>query len=495
MSNSMDSIPVDSEKFKIGDYIFADLHSTREPYWICKIEEIQKQSNSDVQIKVKLFFRRRHVSQDLLVVADKYTDSFLHNEEFDWDLAEEPTYNPSYVKLHYKLLQRNLFVSKENVIITADMIKGKCYVFLLTMVDSPMDVLTNDNKFFFLLAYDISNQEVHEDKGSIMIGNSYQAELPVCKGTSDTDIDKPRDQLIWEPDKCSDKTYSQLNSVVRSVQAFKNLAKTNPKTRPMQVHRDIHLFGAMEILNRENYDLNSAGLSIVQDQSLTCDVIDSWNRDEVMIFERALYKYGKQFHYIRQEFLPWKSWENIISFYYQWKGTRGYKLWKQEYYSDQGDLKEIEIVVKEWLLPPLTGCETTSSKCPGCGKVPKLPDCWFSWGPVASPVRICKTCALYWKRFAGFPDSPALECKVWESSSPSVIELPHSKLFKCEADGCSKAFKCKSGLRRHQLLCHDNPCRGQLFLCTEGTLASRKCLGIKTIRHIARRPCQAARIK
>merc|ERR1712003_69276 len=164
------------------------------------------------------------------------------------------------------------------------------------MVDSPMDVLTNENKFFFLLAYDVSNQEVHEDKGSIMIGSAYQAELPACNGSScSTDIE--RDELIWDPEKCSDKTYLQLNSVVRSVQTLKNLAKTNPKTRPMQVHRDIHLFGAMEILNRENYDLKSAGLSIVKEETLTSDVIDSWNRDEITIFERALHKYGKQFHY------------------------------------------------------------------------------------------------------------------------------------------------------------------------------------------------------
>lgn len=432
------------------------------------------------------------MSGDLLVIADKYTDSFLHNEEFDWDIAEEATYNPDYVKLHYKLLQRNLFVSKENVIISPDMIRGKCYVFLLTMVDSPMDVLTNENKFFFLLAYDVSNQEVHEDKGSIMIGSAYQAELPDCEGGgSSTDVED--DQLIWDPEKCSDKTYSQLSCAVRSVQAYKNLAKTNPKLRPMQVHRDVHLFGAMEILNRENYDMKTAGLSIVQDDSLTLDDIDSWTRDEVLIFERCLYKYGKQFNYIRQEFLPWKSWQSIISFYYQWKGTDGYKQWKNDYCSDQGELKDIEVAVTEWLLPALTGSETTSSKCPGCGKVPKVRGCWFSWGPVTEPVRICKTCALHWKQFAGFPDSPTLESKVWESSSPSIIGLPHSKLFKCETDGCNKAFRCKSGLRRHQVISHGDPSRGQLFLCTEESLAARKCLGTKTMRLIARRPCQAAR--
>ena len=480
-----------TEKFKIGDYVFAELHSTREPFWICKIEEIQKQGNSEVQIKVKLFFRRRHISEDLLIVADKYTDSFLHNEEFDWDLAEEPAYNPDYVKLHYKLLQRNLFVSKENVIISPDMIRGKCYVFLLTVVDSPMDVLTNDNKFFFLLAYDVSNQEVHEDKGSIMIGDSYQTNLPVCKDRSFTE-EEERDELIWDPQKCSDKSYSQLNSVVRSVQAYKHFARTNLKTRPLQVHRDVHMFGALEVMNRENYDLKSAGLAIVREQKLTSDVIDTWNRDEITIFERAMYKYGKQFQYIRQEFLPWKSWENMIQFYYHWKGTESYKLWKQQYYIDQGDLKEITVELGDWKLPPLTGSETSTTKCPGCGKVPKIPDSWFSWGPLSESVRICKTCAVYWKRFAGFPDSPTLENKVWESSTPSLVYLPHSKLFKCDAEGCSKAFKCKGGLRRHQLLSH-NPNRGQLFVCTEGTLAARKCIGIKSIRHIARRPCQAAR--
>lgn len=481
------------KKFKIGDYIFADLHSAREPYWICKIEEIQKQS-TDIQIKVKLFFRRRHITKELLVIADKYTDSFLHNEEFDWDAAENPAYNPDYVKLHYKLLQRNLFVSKEYVIISPDMIKGRCYVFLLTMADSPMDVLTNENKFFFLLAYDVSNQEVHEDKGSIMIGNNYQAELPGCSKNRPHEPD--RDALIWAPAKCSDKTYTQLNSISKSVQALKNLTKPNPKARSLQSYRDTHLFSAMEILHRGNYDIKSAASTIVKDKAVSYNTLDSWTGDEVLIFERALDKYGKQFNYIRVEFLPWKSWESIISFYYYWKGTSSYKAWKQRYYHDQGDLKELEVVMREWDLPALTGNETSVSKCPGCGKVFKLPDSfWYSWGPVSEPLMICKGCAVYWKRFAGFPDSPELEEKYWESTSPPSVGLPHSRLFKCDSEGCGKAFKSKSGLQRHKVLSHSNQSRDHLFLCTEEAMAARKCLGNKAIRRIARRPCHTSRVR
>ena len=478
--------PEPLQTYKIGDYIYVELQNSREPFWICKIEEIQKMEEGDTQIKVKLFYRRRHVEEHLLTVADKYTESFLHDEVFDWDLADEPEYNSEYVKLHYKLLQRYLFVTKENIIISPDIIRGHCYVFLLTTVDSPMDVLTDDDKFFFLLAYDPRKQEVHEDKGSIMYGTRYQAELPECTRSpySDLILDTP----IWDPSKCSDLTYTKLKSMTRSLHAFKDLTNSNPKTSLSHVYRDSHLFRALEILKNTKYDLNSAALALVHKQSCMSDAIESWNSDEILIFERALLKYGKQFHYIRQEFLPWKSWGSIITFYYLWKGSEGYKLWKQNYNCDHGDVKEIQVLLKDWIFPNITEKYDDVIKCPGCCKMPRNMN-WYSWGPLIEPFRICRSCSIYWKRYSGFPDSPELESKIWQTTPPSHPGMPHSELFMCHHASCIDKFKSKTALNRHKALVHKQQCSGSLFLCTDSSVMLRKCLSKKTLRHMARQPC------
>ena len=479
------------ETFKIGDYVFVELQNSREPYWICKIEEIQKDGSLNTQIKVKLFYRRRHVAEHLLAVADKYMDSFLHHEDFDWELAEEPCYKPDYVKLHYKLLQRYLFVTKENLIISPSMIRGRCYVFLLTTVDSPMNVLTNENKFFFLLAYDSCKLEVHEDKGSIMLGPKYQAVLPEYRERAASERQDPREDRIWDSSRCDSDMYKKLGDITRSIHAYKCVAKSNPKLRPMLTNRDIHMFGSMEILHKVDYDLKATAVPILQDRVHSTDELDHWNRDEITIFERALYKYGKQFIHIRQEFLPWKSWQDMVRFYYHWKGTEQYRLWKNEYYSDQGGLKQLDVHVKVWVFPFLTGKESSSPKCGGCNKVPRCQE-RFSWGPPDTSVAICRPCSVSWKRYSGFPDSPALENQVWQTSSPGGGELPGSRLFKCET--CSRGFKTKSSLQRHILITHGNLTERQnLFLCTEETLAARNCISVKNIRNIARRPFVSAR--
>lgn len=479
------------DTFKLGDYVYVELHDEREPYWICKIEEIQKSVSCSVQIKVKLFFRRRHVSSELLTIADKYMDSFLHDEEFDWDKAEDAGYNPNFVKLHYKLLQRYVFVSKENLIISPTMIRGKCYVFLLTPVDSPMDVLGKENTFFFLLAHDFQKQEVHEDKGSILIGSKYQVELPAYQGRRSSSGDD-NDQLIWEPRCCPERMYAQLTTIARSWLTFKNITNTNSKTRPQQPCRDSHMFGAMEILNEKRYSISKAGEAILKDKTVMTDVLDSWNRDEILIFEKAMGKFGKQFRMIRQEFLPWKSWESIIKFYYHWKGTDKYKIWKQEYHSEQGDIKELDIHVKDWSFPGLTGKELPCMKCSGCSKVPKAPhDSWYSWGPLAGPHRVCVSCSRYWRRYSGFPDSLTLEGLLWDSGWSMFFEVPSSKKFPCKYDTCDKSFKTKATLRRHNALVHENQPFSSVFLCNEEVIKYRKNVSLKTVRSLARKPFQS----
>ncbi|BAM39421.1 metastasis-associated protein MTA2 [Theileria orientalis strain Shintoku] len=57
------------------------------------------------------------------------------------------------------------------------------------------------------------------------------------------------------------------------------------------------------------------------------EVIDLWGPKELVLFELALFKYGKEFHEIQKD-IPTKSVKEIVDMYYLWKKTSRYKLWK-----------------------------------------------------------------------------------------------------------------------------------------------------------------------
>ncbi|UKK00696.2 metastasis-associated protein MTA2 [Theileria orientalis] len=61
------------------------------------------------------------------------------------------------------------------------------------------------------------------------------------------------------------------------------------------------------------------------------EVIDLWGPKELVLFELALFKYGKEFHEIQKD-IPTKSVKEIVDMYYLWKKTSRYKLWKANRY-------------------------------------------------------------------------------------------------------------------------------------------------------------------
>ena len=59
-------------------------------------------------------------------------------------------------------------------------------------------------------------------------------------------------------------------------------------------------------------------------------VIERWSPYEISIFESTIALYGKDFHTI-QKSVKTKNTKEIIEFYYIWKKTRHYKIWKRQY--------------------------------------------------------------------------------------------------------------------------------------------------------------------
>ena len=59
-------------------------------------------------------------------------------------------------------------------------------------------------------------------------------------------------------------------------------------------------------------------------------VVERWNPYEICVFEASMALYGKDFHEVART-VGTKSCKEVVEFYYIWKKTEHYKVWKREY--------------------------------------------------------------------------------------------------------------------------------------------------------------------
>ena len=175
------------------------------------------------------------------------------------------------------------------------------------------------------------------------MGTKYQCDLSLLFETeqerqinNEKDTRQPEDveTLVWSPSHGLTGTQiDQFLVIARSVGTFARALDCNSSVKQPSLHmsaaassRDITLFHAMDMLHRNNYDLGKAMCSLVTSVGpvLCRDEIEEWSASEANLFEEALEKYGKDFHEIRQDYLPWKTVKSIVEYYYMWKTTDRY---------------------------------------------------------------------------------------------------------------------------------------------------------------------------
>ena len=59
-------------------------------------------------------------------------------------------------------------------------------------------------------------------------------------------------------------------------------------------------------------------------------VMEKWSPYEISLFEAGMGHYGKEFYQIHK-LIQTKSTKEVIDFYYIWKKTSHYKVWKEQY--------------------------------------------------------------------------------------------------------------------------------------------------------------------
>ena len=153
------------------------------------------------------------------------------------------------------------------------------------------------------------------------------------------------------------------------------------------------------------YDLGEAVRNLVTEKGpvLVRDQLEAWSPSEAQLFEDGIDRYGKEFGLIRNELLPWKSYNAIIEFYYMWKASDRYLSYKRTKATDQEKkLKQVYIPKFDKPSPNQLTPEQlagVSRPCEGCCTTES--DNWYTWGPSTLTCRLSQPCWDYWKKYGG----------------------------------------------------------------------------------------------
>lgn len=489
--------------YRVGDYVYFETSST-SPYLIRRIEELNKTPNGNVEAKVMCFYRRRDISNSLIVLADKHHSNTLDDEP-DRKRSSSPTETSSSPpsdttnvngngngggtggeesevkpfsdvpeKQRHQLKHRELFLSRQVETLPATHIRGKCVVTLLNETESLTSYLNKEDTFFYSLVYDPQQKTLLADKGEIRVGSKFQAEVP-SKFIEVEDDQRQSDQLetlIWRPENgLSKKEIDQFLVIARSVGTFARALDCTSTVRQPSLHmsaaaasRDITLFHAMDTLHKHGYDISKAIRSLVPDGGpvLCRDEMEEWSASEANLFEEALDKYGKDFNDIRQDFLPWKSLKSIVEYYYMWKTTDRY-VQQKRIKAAEAESKLKQVYIPNYNKPnpaalagKVNGADgqVSGRACESCYTAHSSQ--WFSWGPAHMQCRLCSACWMYWKKYGGLKMPTRLD---GERPAPTqrqerVAHMNSMRTQKCTISGCGKEFKLKTHLARHLATAH-----------------------------------------
>ncbi|XP_041969169.1 metastasis-associated protein MTA3 [Aricia agestis] len=503
--------------YRVGDCVYFETSST-SPYQIRRIEELNKTTSGNVEAKVLCFYRRRDLPNPLIQLADKHQMAQSEDSPVAMKLkkiclktpigeeqAAQAVLDPAIVameeessetagadglppKQRHQAKHRELFLSRHVETLPATHIRGKCTVTLLNETESLLSYLNKDDAFFYCLVFDPSQKTLLEDKGEIRVGSRYQTEVTnlLKEGEEDGRASSELETLVWTPSHgLTDRQIDQFLVVSRSVGTFARALDCSSSVKQPSLHmsaaaasRDITLFHAMDALHKSGYSIEAALSSLVPPSGpvLCRDEMEEWSASEANLFEEALDKYGKDFADIRLDFLPWKTFKNLVEYYYMWKTTDRYVQQKRvKAVEAESKLKQVYIPNYNKPNPALITASGGGGKGAvlngGTNGTPALAanvcaSCqvtnsnqWYTWGPPHLQYRLCGACWQYWKKYGGlktagvFGENDAEAARARPDADDTALSVSH-RPHRCTALNCSKEFKLRAHLARHVATVH-----------------------------------------
>lgn len=239
-----------------------------------------------------------------------------------------------------KVLQRELFLTKESVMQPVSTFRGKCIVLGLCEVDSRQDFTTRNDHFYYVLQYDRALQPPLKfpDRGEIRVGSKYQAEIPALLADKSTDPRKCDDleTLVYRPNDLSSteiddylKAFTDQAASARYCSGWQKYSESFKCAYLAQ--RDVTIQKAHDHLHQFDYEPEKAlaVLEVKPEFAFATDPLESWSDLERTAFVKLL-KIHKDFPKMKW-LLPFcKPYTSLVDFYYLWKTTEQVEAYRKE---------------------------------------------------------------------------------------------------------------------------------------------------------------------
>ncbi|GAU97304.1 hypothetical protein RvY_08625 [Ramazzottius varieornatus] len=428
-SESIDSQPplAPSEVFVGGDYCYFET-ATSGPFQIRRIDEFVKNTvTGAVDAKVFVYSRK----SDLPGSAQKLLSGFVDGDDVvpeeacrdDGDAplevdAKEDLWN------EHAVLSRELFLNKDRSgpkteTLPSSLIRGRCYV-IHHVEGISLDVYTRDEDTFFHRStwYQASGSSqgevITENEKHIRYDskNTYQAVFPelltesskVAYDTSQED----KSDLVWVPGRLPEEDVTNFGQLAVAVGLMARSAddissSQSSYTMARVAGRDATQTFAYDIIHRNGYDLQEAVSELVQNGlSTKRNILESFDENDMTFFQAGLHDSVRDLKKIYQEWLPWKPFGDILSFYYHFKSSSYYRHFRQakeKKNAAQNLIKSVSILLYE---------EDTSidfieqePREPNCYSCFARLDKWHRWTGLYSKCQhpVCPFCWHAWKRY------------------------------------------------------------------------------------------------
>ncbi|VDM31507.1 unnamed protein product [Hydatigera taeniaeformis] len=427
--------------YRVGDCVYFE-ESASAPYQIRRIEELDKVSGNEVDVKVRCFYRRRDLPSDL---------SELHPQNLFVDGLSD-------AQIH-QLSQRELFVSQHVEMLQATHIRGKCSVNMHDDVaeESLQTLLDREDTFFYQLSYDPVKKTLQAEKGCIRVGSDFQATIPDLIDPNQVNAnhkEHDRETRMWSPPSSSVLSTSDIDAYLTMCKSLATLARANYAPSSLRhpslissaacASRDTTHQLAMDTLQEAGHSIPKA-LKVLAppDQApiLRLDEMEKWSITEGNLFQQGLQKFDKSFREIQKAMLPWKSLESLVGFYYMWKTTDHYLQQKRAKGMDESERRLKQIYISNYskpnqsvLYPP--GRADAPNACEGC-EVSTAPQ-WYALGASPNVLKVCSNCWSYWKRYGDLK-----HISVFDKLGPLNM------VYKCPVQTCDEEFDEKINLVLH----------------------------------------------
>ncbi|CAI2343422.1 unnamed protein product [Caenorhabditis sp. 36 PRJEB53466] len=160
----------------------------------------------------------------------------------------------------------------------------------------------------------------------------FQADVPdIETSNADTEAARESDIVLWAIDQPNQPSDEILDTYLKDVV---ELRKAHEQPVPPEGCETRDDEDALCALYRNNFDTERAKLSFpfphinAPFRTVRPDAL-GFDESESKIFEESLELYGKDFSLIRRLRLPYRKVGELIEYYYQWKLTPGYRVWRE----------------------------------------------------------------------------------------------------------------------------------------------------------------------